>query len=124
MDVTIGLSEQNAAELEAQARAAHMSPDRYLAEVVAHALESQHRCKVRKLEEHLDVMAAHVVPGTTTDEMEAALEEALTEVRSQREESDDQSVAEAARRLATFGKRHGLSLGGMTIKELLRESRP
>lgn len=33
-------------------------------------------------------------------------------------------VAEAARRLGTFGKRHGLSLGGMTIKELLNESRP
>ena len=32
--------------------------------------------------------------------------------------------AAAARRLATFGKRHGLSLGGLTIKELLRESRP
>jgi hypothetical protein len=36
----------------------------------------------------------------------------------------DESVAAAARRLATFGKRHGLSLGGLTIKELLRESRP
>jgi hypothetical protein len=35
-----------------------------------------------------------------------------------------ESVAAAARRLATFGKRHGLSLGGLTIKELLRESRP
>jgi hypothetical protein len=33
-------------------------------------------------------------------------------------------VAAAVRRLATFGKRHGLSLGGMTVKELLRESRP
>lgn len=36
----------------------------------------------------------------------------------------DESVAAAARRLASFGERHGLSLGGMTIKELLRESRP
>ncbi len=34
------------------------------------------------------------------------------------------SVADAARRLGTFGKRHGLSLGGITIKELLNESRP
>ena len=34
------------------------------------------------------------------------------------------SVAEAARRLATFGKRHGLSLGGMTVRQLLDESRP
>jgi hypothetical protein len=29
-----------------------------------------------------------------------------------------------ARRLASFGKRHGLSLGGSTIKDLLHESRP
>lgn len=34
------------------------------------------------------------------------------------------SVAEAARRLGTFGKCHGLSLGGMTIRQLLDESRP
>ena len=32
--------------------------------------------------------------------------------------------AEAARRLGTFGKRHGLSLGGGTLRELLDESRP
>ena len=33
-------------------------------------------------------------------------------------------MAQAARRLATFGKRHGLSLGGMTIREMLHKSRP
>jgi hypothetical protein len=38
--------------------------------------------------------------------------------------SPNESVAAVARRLATFGDHHGLSLGGMTIKELLRESRP
>jgi hypothetical protein len=38
--------------------------------------------------------------------------------------TSDESVAAAARRLATLGKRHGLSLGGLTVKELLRESRP
>jgi hypothetical protein len=36
----------------------------------------------------------------------------------------DSTVANAARRLGTFGKLHGLSLGGMTIRELLDESRP
>ena len=36
----------------------------------------------------------------------------------------DSSVADVARRLATFGKRHGLSLGAITVKDLLRESRP
>ena len=39
-------------------------------------------------------------------------------------EAPDSTVADAARRLGTFGKRHGLSLGGMTIRELLDESRP
>jgi len=84
MNVTIGLTEEHAAELEAQARAARMPADRYLAEVVAHALESRHRDKVRKLEQHLDTMAAQVVPGTTADEMETALEAALSQVRQHR----------------------------------------
>ena len=84
MNVTIGLSEQNAAELEAQARAAHMPADRYLAEVVAHALESRHRNKVQRLEKHLDTMASHGAPGTSSEDMEAALEEALHHVRQHR----------------------------------------
>lgn len=42
MNVTIDLSEQNAAALEAQARAAHMLPERYLSKIVARALHSQH----------------------------------------------------------------------------------
>ena len=78
MNVTIGLSDQNAAELEAQARAARMPADRYLEEVVAHVLENRHRSKVHKLEEHLDTMASHVVPGTTADEMEAPFRKPLT----------------------------------------------
>jgi Arc/MetJ-type ribon-helix-helix transcriptional regulator len=36
----------------------------------------------------------------------------------------DEFIAAAARRLGTFGKRHGLSLGDLTVKELLHESRP
>jgi IS1 family transposase len=84
MNVTIGLSDQNAAELEAQAREARMPADRYLEEVVAHVLENRHKSKVHKLEEHLDTMASHVVPGTTAGEMEAALQEALDHVRQHR----------------------------------------
>jgi hypothetical protein len=41
MNVTIDLSEQNAAALEAQARAAHMPPERYLSKIVARALHSR-----------------------------------------------------------------------------------
>jgi hypothetical protein len=56
-----------------------------------------------------------------------ALDQALDTLRARLPHDDgpvDESVAAAARRLGTFGKRHGLSLGGLTIKELLRESRP
>jgi hypothetical protein len=41
MNVTIDLSEQNAAALEAQARAARMRPEHYLSKIVAEALHSQ-----------------------------------------------------------------------------------
>ena len=58
----------------------------------------------------------------TTDE---AFDQALDALRARLpHQPADESVAAAARRLGTFGKRHGLSLGGMTIKELLGESRP
>jgi hypothetical protein len=33
-------------------------------------------------------------------------------------------VVEAVERLRNFGKKHGLSLGGMTIRELRHEARP
>ena len=59
----------------------------------------------------------------TADE---ALDQAIDSLRQRipHEAPVDPAIAAAARRLGTFGKRHGLSLGGMTIKELLRESRP
>jgi hypothetical protein len=60
----------------------------------------------------------------TTDEALAQALDALKGRLPQQRSSADESVADAVRRLATFGKRHGLSLGGLTIKELLRESRP
>ncbi|MBV8453679.1 MAG: hypothetical protein JOZ29_15620 [Deltaproteobacteria bacterium] len=58
--------------------------------------------------------------------LDEALDQALDalRVRLPHERPIDESVGAAARRLGTFGKRHGLSLGGLTIKELLRESRP
>ena len=42
MNVTIELSEQTAAVLEAQARAAQTPPESYLSKIVARALHSQH----------------------------------------------------------------------------------
>ena len=57
--------------------------------------------------------------------LETFAEQVLLErIHEQGPQSPDSSVADAARRLGTFGKRHGLSLGGMTIRELLDESRP
>jgi hypothetical protein len=84
MHLTIDLSEQNAAALEAQARAARMPAERYLAHIVARALERQHRRDAENLGKHLDAMASQVAPETTSEEMEAALQEALTHVRPRR----------------------------------------
>jgi hypothetical protein len=84
MNLTIDLSEQDAAALEAQARAARMPAERYLAEIVARALERQHRRDAENLEKHLDYMASQVVAETSAEEMEAALQEALTQVRPHR----------------------------------------
>lgn len=57
--------------------------------------------------------------------LETFAEQVLLErINDKGPQAADSSVAAAARRLGTFGKRHGLSLGGITIKELLNESRP
>lgn len=85
MNLTIDLSDQSAAALEAQARAARMPAERYLAHIVTMALERQHRRDVENLEKHLDYMASKVGPETTSDEMEAALQEAFSHVRPRRD---------------------------------------
>ncbi len=57
--------------------------------------------------------------------LETFAEQVLLErIHDQSIEAPDSSVADAARRLGIFGTRHGLSLGGMTIRELLNASRP
>lgn len=84
MNVTIDLSEQNASALESQARAARMPTERYLARIIEHALERQHRQAADNLEKHLDYMASQVRPEVTPENMEAALEEALAHARPNR----------------------------------------
>jgi hypothetical protein len=84
MDMTIDLSEHDAALLEAQARAAHLPAERYLAGIVARALERRQRRAAGDLEAHLGLMASQVSADTTAEEMEAALEEALTHIRPHR----------------------------------------
>jgi hypothetical protein len=84
MNLTIDLSEQYAAALEAQARAARMPTERYLAHIVARALERQRRRDAESLDHHLTYMASQVLPETTPEEMEAALDEALSNIRPHR----------------------------------------
>jgi hypothetical protein len=57
--------------------------------------------------------------ANTADEALDQAPDALHERLPQQKAPVDESVAAAARRLATFGQRHGLSLGGLMIKELL-----
>ena len=56
--------------------------------------------------------------------LETFAEQVLLErIDDQSSHTPDSTVADAARRLGTFGKRHGLSLSGMTVRDLLDESR-
>jgi Arc/MetJ-type ribon-helix-helix transcriptional regulator len=60
--------------------------------------------------------------GSFKDAEEVILE-ALKSSEAETQENDDKR-REAIDRLMTFGKTHGLSLGGMTIRELRDEARP
>lgn len=57
---------------------------------------------------------------------EEALDQAFDMLRDRlpKRGSEAEATAAAARRLGSFGKRHGLSLAGGKIKDLLHESRP
>ena len=69
-----------------------------------------------------DAIKSGLAP-TADEALNQALESLRSRLAQQRARTDD-TVAASVRRLATFGKRHGLSLGGTSIKELLNESRP
>jgi hypothetical protein len=75
-------------------------------------------------QEQLLIEAINSGLAHSTDEAVDQAFHALRERLPRQESSVDESVAGAARRLATFGARHGLSLEDQTIKELLQESRP
>lgn len=60
--------------------------------------------------------------GSYKDAEDVVLQ-ALISSESGTEQSNDARV-QAIERLMTFGKRHGLSLGGLTIKQLRDEARP
>jgi hypothetical protein len=71
MNVTIDLSEQNAAALEAQARAAHMPPDRDLSKIVAQALHGDQSAEqVPKPKKSAHGLLAKYGPGPTEQEID------------------------------------------------------
>ena len=84
MSLTVDLSKEAEAALASQARAAHMSAERYLSQIIESALKRQHRLAAENLAQHLDHMASQVLPDTTPEEMEEALEAALSAARPRR----------------------------------------
>jgi hypothetical protein len=84
MALTLDLSPEKEAALAAQARAAHMPTELYLARVVERALDIQRQRAAEQLAQHLDTMAAGIDPATTPAEMETALDEALAGIRPRR----------------------------------------
>lgn len=84
MSLTITLSEEKEAALNAQARAVRMPTEDYLARLIESALQRRQAQSSANLQNVIDRMASQVVPGTTAEEMEAALKAALAEVRPRR----------------------------------------
>ena len=96
MSLTIDLHPEEEQALEAKARARGVSPEDYARQVLRRTLllsgrvipapeGDDRRRAAGRLMRHLDAMAEKVTPGTTPAEMEAALDEALAEVRPRRE---------------------------------------
>jgi len=58
-----------------------MPAERYLADIVARALERRQRRAATDLEAHLDIMATQVVADTTAEDLDDAIDDALRHVR-------------------------------------------
>ena len=84
MSMILELPKDIEAALAFQARAAHMPTETYLAKMVERAVENRRRMASEQLSHHLGVMADSVAPDTTTEQMEAAFDDALAAVRPHR----------------------------------------
>jgi hypothetical protein len=62
--------------------------------------------------------------GRAVEAYAASLLEDAVHVLPKPETTPTKDVVEAIERLRNFGKTHGLSLGGMTIRELRHQARP
>jgi hypothetical protein len=69
-------------------------------------------------------MLAEAVRSGLAQTKDDALTQALKLFLERVSKDRSPDAASAARRLGAFGRRHGLSLDGINIKDLLRESRP
>jgi hypothetical protein len=96
MSLIIDLAPHEQKALEAKARARGVSPEVYARQALRRTLllsgcvfpapEGEERRRAAdRLMQHLDAMAEKVTPETSPAEMEAAIDEALAEVRPRRE---------------------------------------
>lgn len=84
MSMILELPEDIEATLAFQARAAQMPTEQYLAKMLERAVENRRRMAGEQLSRHLNAMADSVRPDTTSEQMEAAFDEALAAVRPHR----------------------------------------
>jgi len=77
-----------------------------------------------RLELTPEVQAGLLSQARESGSLEAYAEQVLREKSRAGVLHENSDSADAVRRLATFGKRRNLSLSSITVKELLRESRP
>jgi hypothetical protein len=90
---------------------------------------AQHRLRWERMAITLNPKQEQVLQDAIRSGLANTADEALNQAldalreRARLEAPVDPEVAAAARRLGTFGKRHELSLGGSTIRDLLQESR-
>jgi hypothetical protein len=61
-----------------------MPAEHYLVHIVELAVENRRRIAAEQLGPHLEEMAECIAPETTSEQMEAALQDALAAIRSQR----------------------------------------
>lgn len=84
MSMILELSEDIEATLAFQARAAQMPTEQYLAKMLERVVENRRRMAGEQLSRHLNAMSDSVRPDTTSEQMEAAFDEALAAVRPHR----------------------------------------
>ena len=66
-------------------RPASLTPtEQYLAKMVERAVENRRRMAAEQLRQHLGVMADSLAPDTTSQQMEAAFDDAFSAVRPRR----------------------------------------